>query len=99
ANSEAPAADAAGLHPKMQLGFLRRKVARATRTPRAGQPRAVREALKLTKEDLVMNSLRHTILIRVGKAGADAFKIMRTAGHGAFLQKPRKLLILESSGP
>ncbi len=42
----------------------------------------VREALKLPK-DFVIHSLRHTMLTRLGEAGADAFTIMRIAGHSS----------------
>ena len=40
----------------------------------------VRDALGLPK-DFVIHSLRHTMLTRLGEAGADAFTIMRIAGH------------------
>src|ERR1035437_4281394 len=40
----------------------------------------VRELLKLP-EDFVVHSLRHTMLTRLGLPGADAFTIMRIAGH------------------
>jgi integrase len=44
----------------------------------------VREALKLPKpKDFVIHSLRHTMLTRLGEAGADAFTIMRIAGHSS----------------
>ena len=42
----------------------------------------VRTALKLPK-DFVVHSLRHTMLTRLGEAGADAFTIMRIAGHSS----------------
>ena len=42
----------------------------------------VRETLRLPK-DLVVYSLRHTMLTRLGEAGADAFTIMRSAGHSS----------------
>ena len=42
----------------------------------------VRTALKLGK-DFVIHSLRHTMLTRLGEAGADAFTIMRIAGHSS----------------
>ena len=42
----------------------------------------VRETLKLPK-DFVIHSLRHTMLTRLGEAGADAFAIMRIAGHSS----------------
>jgi integrase len=42
----------------------------------------VRAALKLPK-DFVIHSLRHTMLTRLGEAGADAFTIMRIAGHSS----------------
>jgi integrase len=42
----------------------------------------VRTALKLPK-DFVIHSLRHTMLTRLGEAGADAFTIMRIAGHSS----------------
>ena len=40
----------------------------------------VRTVLKLGK-DFVIHSLRHTMLTRLGEAGADAFTIMRIEGH------------------
>jgi integrase len=42
----------------------------------------VRLALNLPK-DFVVHSLRHTMLTRLGEAGADAFTIMRIAGHSS----------------
>jgi len=42
----------------------------------------VRSALKLP-EDFVIQSLRHTMLTRLGEVGADAFTIMRIAGHSS----------------
>jgi integrase len=42
----------------------------------------VRTRLKLSKE-FVVHSLRHTMLTRLGEAGADAFTIMRIAGHSS----------------
>ena len=42
----------------------------------------VRTVLKLP-EDFVIHSLRHTMLTRLGEAGADAFTIMRIAGHSS----------------
>ena len=42
----------------------------------------VRRALKLPK-DFVIHSLRHTMLTRLGEAGADAFSIMKIAGHSS----------------
>jgi integrase len=42
----------------------------------------VRTTLKLP-EDFVVHSLRHTMLTRIGEAGADAFTIMRIAGHSS----------------
>jgi integrase len=42
----------------------------------------VRTVLKL-QEDFVIHSLRHTMLTRLGEAGADAFTIMRIAGHSS----------------
>lgn len=41
-----------------------------------------RNLLKLPK-DFVVHSLRHTALTRLGEAGADAFTIMRIAGHSS----------------
>jgi len=46
------------------------------------QHEGVRTALKLPK-DFVVHSLRHTMLTRLGEAGADAFTIMRIAGHSS----------------
>lgn len=42
----------------------------------------VRKALALPKE-FVVHSLRHTMLSRLGEAGADVFSIMRIAGHSS----------------
>jgi integrase len=42
----------------------------------------VRTALKL-HADFVLHSLRHTMLTRLGESGADAFTIMRIAGHSS----------------
>jgi integrase len=42
----------------------------------------VRMPLKLP-EDFVVHSLRHTMLTRLGEAGADAFTIMRIVGHSS----------------
>jgi len=42
----------------------------------------VRDNLKLYK-DFVVHSLRHTMLTRLGEAGAEAFTIMRIAGHSS----------------
>jgi hypothetical protein len=42
----------------------------------------VRKALNLPS-DFVVHSLRHTMLTRLGEAGADAFTIMRIAGHSS----------------
>lgn len=42
----------------------------------------VRTKLKLSK-DFVLHSLRHTMLTRLGEAGADVFTIMRIAGHSS----------------
>ena len=33
--------------------------------------------------DFVIHSLRHTMLTRLGESGADAFAIMRIAGHSS----------------
>ena len=46
------------------------------------QHRDVRDTLKLSK-DFVVHSLRHTMLTRLGEAGADAFTIMKIAGHSS----------------
>ena len=42
----------------------------------------VRVVLRLPK-DFVIHSLRHTMLTRLGEAGADAFTIMRIARHSS----------------
>ncbi|MCL4852243.1 MAG: site-specific integrase [Bryobacteraceae bacterium] len=42
----------------------------------------VREILNLSAE-FVIHSLRHTMLTRLGEAGADAFTIMKIAGHSS----------------
>jgi integrase len=46
------------------------------------QHEKVRTQLKLPK-DFAVYSLRHTALTRLGEAGADAFTIMRIAGHSS----------------
>jgi len=48
----------------------------------------VREALKLNPE-FVIHSLRHTFLTRLGEAGADAFTIMKLAGHSSITMSQR----------
>jgi integrase len=48
----------------------------------------VRDSLKLPKE-FVVHSLRHTFLTRLGEAGADAFTIMRIAGHSSIVISAR----------
>lgn len=40
-------------------------------------------------EDFVIHSLRHTMLTRLGEAGADAFTIMRIAGHSSVVVSQR----------
>jgi integrase len=52
------------------------------------QHQKARKALKLPK-DFVIHSLRHTMLTRLGEAGADAFTIMRIAGHSSVLISQR----------
>jgi integrase len=42
----------------------------------------VRDTLKLS-EEFVVHSLRHTMLTRLGEADADAFTIMKIAGHSS----------------
>ena len=54
------------------------------------QHEAVRTALKLPA-DFVIHSLRHTMLTRLGGAGADAFTIMRIAGHSSVTVSQRYL--------
>lgn len=46
------------------------------------QHNGVREILNLSTE-FVIHSLRHTMLTRLGEAGADAFTIMKIAGHSS----------------
>lgn len=48
----------------------------------------VRTDLKLPA-DFVIHSLRHTMLTRLGEAGADAFTIMRIAGHASVTTSQR----------
>ena len=43
--------------------------------------RRVGRLLVRLPDDFVLHSVRHTMLTRVGEAGADAFTIMRIAGH------------------
>lgn len=40
-------------------------------------------------KDAVVHSLRHTMLSRLGEAGADAFSIMRIAGHSSVVVSQR----------
>jgi integrase len=40
-------------------------------------------------EDFVLHSLRHTFLTRLGEAGADAFTIMKLAGHSSVIVSQR----------
>jgi integrase len=39
--------------------------------------------------DFVIHSLRHTMLSRLGEAGADAFTVMRIAGHSTVVVSQR----------
>jgi integrase len=48
----------------------------------------VRRQLKLPRE-FVLYSLRHTALTRLGENGADAFTIMRIAGHSSVTTSQR----------
>ena len=48
----------------------------------------VRAKLKMTNE-FVLHSLRHTMLTRLGESGADAFTIMRVAGHSTVVVSQR----------
>ena len=48
----------------------------------------VRTRLKLSSE-FVLHSLRHTMLTRLGESGADAFTIMRVAGHSTVVVSQR----------
>src|ERR1035438_8973507 len=41
------------------------------------------DSLGRAPQDFVIHSLRHTMLTRLGEAGADAFTIMRIAGHSS----------------
>ena len=52
------------------------------------QHKRVREALDLP-EEFVPHSLRHTALTRLGEAGADAFTIMKIAGHSSITVSQR----------
>ncbi len=52
------------------------------------QHETVRTDLKLP-QDFVIHSLRHTMLTRLGEAGADAFTIMRIAGHSSVTTSQR----------
>ncbi len=47
-----------------------------------------RKQMKLSAE-FVLHSLRHTYLTRLGLAGADAFTIMRLAGHSSITVSQR----------
>jgi site-specific recombinase XerD len=44
------------------------------------QHATVRQNLNMS-DDFVLHSFRHTMLTRLGEAGADAFTIMKVAGH------------------
>jgi site-specific recombinase XerD len=48
----------------------------------------LRASLKLSR-DFVLHSLRHTMLTRLGESGADAFTIMRVAGHSTVVVSQR----------
>jgi integrase len=48
----------------------------------------LRTLLKLSQE-FVLHSLRHTMLTRLGEAGADAFTIMKIAGHSSVVVSQR----------
>ena len=61
--------------------------ARKSRNAKRNLSLTARAALKLP-EDFVIHSLRHTMLTRLGEAGADAFAIMRIAGHGSVNPTP-----------
>jgi integrase len=50
----------------------------------SNQQRAVRRLLKMP-EEFVIHSLRHTMLTRLGAAGADAFTIKKLAGHSSIM--------------
>lgn len=54
----------------------------------AHQHASVRDTLDMPKE-FVIHSLRHTALTRLGEAGADAFTIMRIAGHSSITVSQR----------
>jgi len=54
----------------------------------AHQHRRVRDKLKLPAA-FVVHSLRHTGLTGLGEAGADAFTIMRIAGHNSIAVSQR----------
>ena len=43
----------------------------------------------LLSGDFVLHSLRHTMLSRLGEAGADAFTIMKIAGHSTVVVSQR----------
>ena len=48
----------------------------------------IRESLKLSPE-FVIHSVRHTMLTRLGESGADAFTIMKIAGHASVSMSQR----------
>ena len=52
------------------------------------QHKRLRDGLRLP-QDFVIHSLRHTMLTRLGEAGADAFTIQRVAGHSSVLVSQR----------
>ncbi|MEI9812921.1 MAG: tyrosine-type recombinase/integrase [Acidobacteriota bacterium] len=62
--------------------FTVRSGAQARGTWLDRQHDGVRTALKLSP-DFVLHSLRHTMLTRLGEAGADAFTIKEIAGHSS----------------
>ena len=47
------------------------------------RPLVGKKRLHILPKDFVLHSLRHTCLTRLGEAGADAFTIMKLAGHSS----------------
>ena len=74
--------EARAAHINSPLVFLGRRGRQLLVTSLDHMHSELRATLRLPK-DCVLHSLRHTMLTRMGEAGADAFTIMRIAGHSS----------------